>query len=541
MEHLVARRRIRGAVAGLVATAVALGAAELAASARRDLRSPVFDVGARFIENTPPWLKTFAIEQFGTNDKLALLVGIFTLLALYGAAIGIAAVRRPWVGVAGVAAFGAIGSYAAVGGTGGAWAVVPTLVGTVAGGATIWFLARLAAASLDPTTDAATDASTDLATDDPGADPAPDPSPASPVERLVLTAGRRGFLIGSVALGATAALAGGTGRWLSKRFDVAAARAGILLPKALRPLPAVPEAAMLDVPGLTPFITPNDRFYRIDTALVVPQIDIETWQLKVTGMVDRELTFSFDDLLARDLVEADITLTCVSNEVGGQLAGNARWLGIPLEELLREAGVADGADQVVGRSTDGYTCGFPLEAALDGRGALVAIAMNGEPLPTRHGYPARLVTPGLYGYVSATKWLTEIELTTFERFGHYWTTRGYAVEAPIKTFSRIDTPRALGTLDAGRHPIAGVAWAQTRGIERVEVRVDGGTWTEATLADELNDVTWRQWVLPWDFTSGRHTVECRATDGTGAIQTEERSEPLPDGATGWHSIVVIVP
>jgi DMSO/TMAO reductase YedYZ molybdopterin-dependent catalytic subunit len=532
MEHLVARRRIRGAVAGLVATAVALGAAELAASARRDLRSPVFDVGARFIENTPTWLKNFAIEQFGTNDKLALLVGIFTLLALYGIAIGIAAVRRPWVGVAGVAAFGAIGAYAAVGGTGGAWAVVPTLVGTVAGGATIWFLARVAATA--GTTTGAADTDLDR---DPGADPAA----TSSVERLVATAGRRGFLIGSVALGATAALAGGTGRWLSKRFDVAAARARILLPKALRPLPPVPEAAVLDVPGLTSFITPNADFYRIDTALVVPQIDVETWQLKVTGMVERELTFSFDDLLARDLVEADITLTCVSNEVGGQLAGNARWLGIPLEELLREAGVADGADQVVGRSTDGYTCGFPIEAALDGRGALVAIAMNGEPLPTRHGYPARLVTPGLYGYVSATKWLAEIELTTFERFGHYWSTRGYAVEAPIKTFSRIDTPRALGTLDAGRHPIAGVAWAQTRGIERVEVRVDGGTWTEATLAEELNDVTWRQWVLPWDFTSGRHTVECRATDGTGAIQTDERSEPLPDGATGWHSIVVIVP
>lgn len=247
MEHLVARRRIRGAVAGLVATAVALGAAELAASARRDLRSPVFDVGARFIDATPVWLKDFAIEQFGTNDKLALLVGIFTLLALYGIAIGIAATRRRWVGVAGVVAFGAIGSYAAVGGTNGAWAVVPTLVGTIAGAATIWFLAGLADA---PDHDAATSGTPTLA---------------------VATTGRRAFLIGSVALGATAAAAGGAGRWLSKRFDVAAARARIVLPKALRPLPAVPEAAMLDVPGLTPFITPNDRFYRIDTALVVPQ------------------------------------------------------------------------------------------------------------------------------------------------------------------------------------------------------------------------------------------------------------------------------
>ena len=202
--------------------------------------------------------------------------------------------------------------------------------------------------------------------------------------------------------------------------------------------------------------------------------------------------------------------------------------------------MADGADQVVGRSTDGYTCGFPLEAALDGRGALVAIAMNGEPLPTRHGYPARLVTPGLYGYVSATKWLTEIELTTFERFGAYWTTRGYAVEAPIKTFSRIDTPRALGTLDAGRHPIAGVAWAQTRGIERVEVQFDDGDWVEATLAAELNDVTWRQWSYAWPATSGRHTVRVRATEKNGPIQTPDRTEPFPSGATGQHQIVVIV-
>ncbi len=509
MEHPVARRRIRGAVAGLVATAVALGTAELAASSSRGLRSPVVDVGARFIDATPVWLKDFAIEQFGTNDKLALLVGIFTLLAFYGIAIGIVATRRRWIGVAGVAAFGAIGTYAAVGGVHGRWAVAPTLVGTAAGATALWFLTGLATGARD--------------------------------ERVPVGADRRGFLIGSIALGATAAVAGGAGRWLSRRFDVAAARARIVLPRARRPRPAVPAAAALEVPGLTPFVTPNDRFYRIDTALVVPQVDVESWRLRITGMVERELTFSFDDLLARDLTEADITLTCVSNEVGGQLAGNARWLGVPLEELLREAGVADGADQVVGRSVDGYTAGFPVTAALDGRGALVAIAMNGEPLPTRHGFPARLVVPGLYGYVSATKWLAEIELTTFERFGAYWTTRGYAAEAPIKTFSRIDTPRALVTLEAGRHPIAGVAWAQTRGIERVEVRVDDGRWTEATLAEELDDRTWRQWVLPWDFTSGRHTVSCRATDGTGAIQTEQRSEPLPDGATGWHSIVVIVP
>ncbi|MBX3283895.1 MAG: molybdopterin-dependent oxidoreductase [Actinobacteria bacterium] len=523
--HPDARRLLRGAVAGLVSTGVALGSAELVAATRRDLRSPIFDVGARFVDHTPAWLKDFAIEQFGTNDKLALLVGIGVVLVLYGIGIGIAATRHRWVGVAGVVLFGAIGTYASLGGVHGPWAVLPTLVGTIAGAGAMWILSGLAAA-------------TEQAISTEGGAPGRTPPPSGALAAL---GGRRAFLAGSAALAATAAAAGGAGRWLSRRFDVAATRAGIVLPKAKRALAPVPDDAMLDVPGLTPFVTPNADFYRIDTALVVPQVPIDSWRLRVTGMVDRELTFTFDELLERDLVEADITLTCVSNEVGGRLAGNARWLGVPLEELLREAGVQDGADQIVGRSTDGYTAGFPVEAAFDGRGALVAIGMNGEPLPTRHGYPARLVTPGLYGYVSATKWLTEIELTTFERFGAYWTTRGYAVQAPIKTFSRIDTPRALGSIDAGPHPIAGVAWAQTRGIQRVEVRIDGGEWHEARLADELNDQTWRQWVLPWDFTSGRHTIECRATDGTGAIQTQERSEPLPDGATGWHSIVVIVP
>jgi DMSO/TMAO reductase YedYZ molybdopterin-dependent catalytic subunit len=256
-------------------------------------------------------------------------------------------------------------------------------------------------------------------------------------------------------------------------------------------------------------------------------------------MVDRRLSLSYQDLLERPLVEADITLTCVSNEVGGNLAGNARWLGLRLDDLLAEAGLHTNADQIVGRSVDGYTCGFPV-ATLDGRDALVALAMNGEPLPLEHGYPVRLIVPGLYGYVSATKWLTEIEITTFAAFDHYWVSRGFAALAPIKTFSRIDTPGPLAQIPAGPTAVAGVAWAQTRGIQRVEVRIDEGDWQEAELSEEVNNTTWRQWKVAWDAAPGRHSITCRATDGTGEVQTEERSRPAPDGATGWHSLVVLV-
>ncbi|MEQ9163154.1 MAG: molybdopterin-dependent oxidoreductase, partial [Ilumatobacter fluminis] len=263
------------------------------------------------------------------------------------------------------------------------------------------------------------------------------------------------------------------------------------------------------------------------------------WTLRITGMVDEEIELTYDELLQREIVEADITLSCVSNEIGGNLLGNARWTGVRLDDLLAEAGIAADADQIVGRSVDGYTCGFPT-AALDGRNALVAVAMNGEPLPLEHGYPARLIVPGLYGYVSATKWLEEIELTRFDAFDQYWVERGWVEDAPIKTQSRIDTPRGLQTVQAGTVPIAGAAWAQTRGIERVEIQIDDGEWVEARLADPLNDVTWRQWSYAWEATPGRHDIRVRATDGTGAIQTDERTEPFPSGATGRHQIVVMV-
>jgi len=296
----------------------------------------------------------------------------------------------------------------------------------------------------------------------------------------------------------------------------------------------------LDPAGVTPFTTPNRDFYRIDINLLVPQVKTAGYELTVKGMVDRELTIPWDDLVARDLSEYDITLTCVSNQVGDRLIGNARWLGFPLRELLDEAGVDRRADQIVGRSSDGYTGGFPLDAAYD-RDAIVAIGMNGEPLPLSHGFPVRLVTPGIYGYLSAVKWLTEIEVTTFDAFDSYWVPRGYAEKAPIRTMSRIDTPRSLSKVRAGKVVLGGMAWAQTRGIERVEVRIDDGEWKAAELSEALSKNTWRQWTLAWDATEpGLHTIAVRATDGDGETQPEERRDPLPDGATGWHTIRVTV-
>jgi DMSO/TMAO reductase YedYZ molybdopterin-dependent catalytic subunit len=299
----------------------------------------------------------------------------------------------------------------------------------------------------------------------------------------------------------------------------------------------VPSGVDLGVSGNSPFITPNADFYRIDTALSVPRVSPDGYSIRIFGMVERELTLTYEDIFRRTQIESDITMTCVSNEVGGRLVGNARWQGIRLDELLAEVGVDPSADQLVGRSVDDYTCGFPIEAATDGRDAIIAIGMNGEPLPLEHGFPARLVVPGLYGYVSATKWLKEIEITTFDAFDSYWVPRGWANRAPVKTSSRIDTPEAFNNL-TGEVMIAGVAWAQTRGIHNVEVQIDEGGWREASLGEELNTTTWRQWKLPWTVTPGRHTITCRATDRSGDLQTEDRARPMPDGSTGWHSVVV---
>ncbi|PWU55017.1 hypothetical protein DLE60_28900, partial [Micromonospora globispora] len=302
----------------------------------------------------------------------------------------------------------------------------------------------------------------------------------------------------------------------------------------------VPAGADLSLAQLAPYVTRNSDFYRIDTALVVPQVDPETWRLRIHGRVRNEIELSFADLLARPMVERYVTLACVSNEVGGELIGNARWLGVPIKELLDEAEPEEGADQVVGRSVDGWTCGTPTAVLRDGRDALLAVGMNGEPLPVEHGFPVRMVVPGLYGYVSACKWVTELELTSFADFDAYWVPRGWSARGPIKTESRIDTPRPRNRLTAGPVMVAGVAWAQHRGIRKVEVRVDGGPWREAALAPTVSADTWVQWSWRWDATPGEHTLQVRATDADGVTQTEQRRPVEPDGATGWHTVKVTV-
>jgi DMSO/TMAO reductase YedYZ molybdopterin-dependent catalytic subunit len=314
--------------------------------------------------------------------------------------------------------------------------------------------------------------------------------------------------------------------------------------KALEEFGAEPDQigpdAEFDVDGLTPRLVPNRDFYRIDTAITAPAVDVDHWRLRVTGMVDHPREYTFDDLLGRELIERDLTLCCVSNPVGGDLVGNARWLGVALADLLAEAGPDPAADQLVSRSVDGWTAGTPTAAVLDGRDALIAVGMNGEPLPIDHGWPARLVIPGFYGYVSATKWLTELELTTFDAYDAYWIMRDWALPGPVQTAARIDVPRDRSTLDTGPAVIAGVAWAQQRGISAVHISVDGGPWQAADLSDAANGDVWRQWRLEWDATPGDHTITVRATDGDGNVQTATRAPVKPSGATGLHSVATTV-
>jgi DMSO/TMAO reductase YedYZ molybdopterin-dependent catalytic subunit len=513
--------RVAAAVAGVAAAALALGTGELVAGLDARLRSPIEAVATEVIDRAPRPVERFAIETFGTNDKLVLVVGILALSAVFGAVLGIVARRRPLAGPVGMAAFGLLGVLASLGTPiATAVAAVPSMAAAVAGALALRLLVPA------PATAAGGDDSVDR-------DRPPDPLTRGGV------GSRRAFLGLTAAVTASAALAAASGRALRGRFSAAESRAGVTLPRPAAPLPPIPATAEAGVEGIAPFVTPNRDFYRVDTALIVPQVRAEDWTLSVTGMVEEPFELTYAELSNLDIVEADITMTCISNQVGGNLVGNARWLGVLTRDLLDRARPQRRADQLVGRSTDGYTCGFPIEAAYD-RPCLVAIGMNGEPLPLRHGFPARLVTPGIYGYVGSTKWLTELEVTTFDAFDQYWVPRGYAEQAPIKTMARIDTPRSFESVAAGRVMVGGVAWAQTRGISGVEIRIDDGDFEPAVLAGEVARETWRQWRYEWDATPGRHDLTVRAVDGTGERQTEERAEPLPDGASGWMSLVVNV-
>jgi DMSO/TMAO reductase YedYZ molybdopterin-dependent catalytic subunit len=498
-----------GAGAGLLAAFVALGVAEFAAAVVRPQASPVVAVGGSVIDATPVWLKDFAIRTFGTNDKPVLIGSILFVLVLLSLVTGALATRRRAVGIAGVAVLGLVGAVAAA--TRPAAELLdplPSLLGAVAGSFALVLLLR--------------------------------PLAESPAAERVPADDRRRFLVTGLALAAAGVVAGTVGRLASTRENVSAIRARVRLPTPASKASPVPRGTDLLVPGLSSFRTSNKDFYRVDTALVVPQVSTDGYSLRIHGMLDKEMELDFPAILARDLVERDITLTCVSNEVGGKYVGNARWLGAPLADLLDEAGVDPRADMILSRSVDGMTIGTPTAVVMDGRDALLAVGMNGEPLPAAHGFPVRMVVPGLYGYVSATKWLVDIELTRFDKVEPYWTKRGWAEKAPIKTMSRIEVPKAFQKVEAGKVAVAGVAWAQHRGIEKVEVRVDDGAWQTARLAEVPSADTWRQWVWEWDARSGSHRIEVRATDSDGRTQTAKQADPYPSGASGYHSTVVTV-
>jgi DMSO/TMAO reductase YedYZ molybdopterin-dependent catalytic subunit len=504
-RHARAVPRPSAALAGLLAASAAVAAGELVAALVDGAQSPVTSIGTAVINLAPPALKDFAVETLGTADKPALIGGVLAVLALAAAGMGLLAVRRFWLGIAGVVLLGLVALAAALvddTATRDA-APMPALAAVAAGIGALRLLIRA------------------LETDSGDTE-------------------RRAFLRATGVIGASALAGGGIARWLMTFAAAAEARAAVRLPTADRPLPPVPADGALSTEGLSPLITPNSDFYRIDTALRTPAVNLDDWRLTITGMVDNPIELTYNQLRDFELVEADVTLACVSNEVGGDLVGNARWLGVRVADLLADARVQSGADQLVGRAVDGFTTGSPLETVLDGRNSLIAIGMNGEALPPEHGFPARIVVPGLYGYVSATKWLTELELTTFDAFDAYWIPRGWAQRAPIKTQSRIDVPRARSTVASGTVAVAGVAWAPPHGIEMVEVQVDDGPWEQARLSDVVGPDSWRQWVYEWQATEGNHQLRVRATDGTGQTQTEERVPPRPDGATGWHTITVSV-
>ncbi|MCE7081646.1 molybdopterin-dependent oxidoreductase [Streptomyces sp. ST2-7A] len=545
-------RRAAGALSGPLATGAALGAGELCAGLLRPGARPVTVVGGAVIDSTPAPVKEWAIATFGAADKVVLQLGVVVVLIGCAVGLGLLSSRRRVPAVLGAFLFGAAVAVIALSRPASTLSdTVPSLVAGVAGAGALWWLSgRLRPVGGAGSVPAPTGASPWTPVREEGAAPiGPRTGPAGAAASTgAAEFDRRGFLAAASVTAAASAGAGLLGRRLSDSgaAEAEAARDAVSLPAP--DLPAGPLPAGIDPPvtGLTPFITPNRDFYRVDTALTVPRVDATTWRLRLHGLgMSREVTLDYRNLLRRELVERDITLTCVSNEVGGPYTGNARWIGVRLAELLREAGVrapSEGgpADQLISRSVDGMTIGTPVEAVLDGREALLAVGMNGEPLPFRNGFPVRMVVPGLYGYVSACKWLEELELTTFAEVDAYWVRRQWAAEAPIKTQSRIDTPRPFARVGAGTVAVAGVAWAQTRGIERVEVRVDDGPWQEAVTADVPHTDTWRQWFVEWRAEPGSHRLEVRATDGTGDTQTPERVGISPDGASGWHSVVVTV-
>ncbi|MDY7557293.1 molybdopterin-dependent oxidoreductase [Cryobacterium sp. 10C3] len=511
------RPTVLAALAGIAAALAGLGAAELAAALLAPAGSPVLAVGALVIDLVPGWVKELVISLFGTNDKAVLIVTLALGAAVLAAAAGVLELLRPPVGRVLTVAAGGLAVFAVLSRSSASTLdALPSVVAMVVAAVLLTVLiTRLRAET------------------------APAPAHTAPGGADV---DRRRFLAYTGASAAVGAVALVIGQVVSAGTRAAdAARALFTLPAPSVTAPAIPPAASVSVDGISPLITANADFYRIDTALQVPRIDPSTWRLKVTGMVENEVELSFADLLALPLEESTTTLMCVSNPVGGDLFGNATWLGYPIRNLLSRAVPTAGADMVLSRSQDGWTASTPLEVLTDtGRNAILAVGMNGVPLPLEHGYPVRMVVPGLYGYVSATKWVVELNVTRFDQHTAYWTDRGWSERGPVKVSSRIDVPRSGARAGAGTVTVAGVAWAQHTGIRRVEVQVDGGAWAEATLATAISADTWRQWTWSWPATAGAHTLRVRATDAAGLVQTDIRQDVIPDGATGLDEVSVTI-
>ncbi len=499
------------AVAGFCSAAAMFAVAQFASAFFNSASSPFFALGSAIIDLTPPWLKDFAIATFGTNDKVALFFSIAAVATVLSALIGLLAKRSFALACTAIIALAVVMSSAvAARASTSLLDITPTVLGAVAGIGILQWLSRLIAATTPR--------------------PSQDADASGP--------SRRTFLLNSALTLAAAAIATGVSTSLAASRNMAdAARKALRLPRPRTKAKALPAGVQIDDPNMPQFITPNRNFYRIDTALSVPQVDPAQWSLRVHGMVENEFTMTFDELLDQELVETHLTLTCVSNPVGGDLVGNAKWLGYPLRHLLERAIPQAGADMVLSTSHDGFSASTPLEVLSDDRMALLAIGMNDEPLPFEHGFPVRMVVPGLYGYVSATKWVIDLEVTRFQDKAAYWTTRGWSERGPIKMSSRIDTPRPFAKVPAGEVVLGGTAWAQTRGISRVQVQIDDGPWEDAELAAEASLDTWRQWRFAWkDAAPGAHSATVRAYDAQGLLQTREKANPVPNGASGWQRL-----
>jgi DMSO/TMAO reductase YedYZ molybdopterin-dependent catalytic subunit len=525
---------------GVLATLVGVGAGHFVASLLNPAASPVLAVGSQVIDLTPTPLKEWAIRNFGTADKPILIGSVMAGVLVLAGVGGILARRSFRLGAGLLLVLVAIAGFTAFNRPASEFIdVIPSLVTAIVGVGSLFILVRAATGTAPSIIGAPTSSPAGAESGKPTG--TADPSSESGMGATPTTSSapsRRGVLIASGTLALAATVLGGAGRVIG---NIRSRFGDIVFPSAAEPAGTFPQGLEAQFPEITPLRVPNKDFYRVDTRLDTPIVDIDSWTLTIDGDVEQEMTFTFEDIMAMPLIERDITLTCVSNSVGGPFVGGTRWLGVRLTDLLDMAGVGDKADQLFSRDFDGMTISTPLDLVRDGRDAMLAIAMNGEPLPREHGFPARLVIPGLYGFISATKWVTQLTLTTYAEKSAYWTQREWATDAPIKISSRIDTPKPLQELRKGENIVGGIAWAQqSGGVAKVQVQIDGGAWQDAELGPDVGSDYWRQWFYRWEATSGRHNVSSRVIDGNGNTQSDVRALPFPEGSSGIQQLIVDV-